>query len=314
MNKVGFLLVVVCFVQLSLTWGPLSHYYFSCNIFDGGNTMSDCLDDPGYQQLIIGSDAPDSYYFGSFSNLPGCDSYAYMHDPVFAGSQLLFALNYNGANESLTQTKKLRDWLAGRSNFNINDYNPYVQYSLGYGSHIFSDLPGFTAAGGKYGLFGIGPETIWIPTWQYMIAIDSYVAQNNSLTDIPPFVTYLDIENFVVDATKNYQENGNPGFQPVNNTIIRDCSSNWSRTVGNVTANSIEFPKAGYEYQMVFYDTHNADNFDEALEHVTKSMTCGIESVNYWLNELLNNNESPLTATVETTTYLTKLLLRNQCV
>jgi hypothetical protein len=85
-----FFPAVLC-VAIAQAWGPLVHFATNCAGIGVGSSVEDCVCGGSNYDLGIGSDAPDAFYFGSFTIGSECNGFSYMHDAYFAANMVKFA-------------------------------------------------------------------------------------------------------------------------------------------------------------------------------------------------------------------------------
>jgi len=207
-----------------------------------------------------------------------------LHDPVFAGYAVQQALQQNNPT-------------------NLN-------YSLSFGSHVISDLAGFST-------FYLSPvsNVRWLPTWQFMLALDSYVGSEwiSSGVSVNELLSLVENANQPIDSEEaqwfanatQYYHSIKPDFPSIDANQAMVCSSEWSQLISLVTAEALIKPQTCYEQEITFYDpvSRNISNTNEAWD-LAKSRfdayrKCGINAVQLWQSLLIDSDASPRAAVLE---------------
>jgi len=288
-GKVGLLLIMLC--SGALGWGPVSHGSFNCGALK--LDVKDCL--YSKPSLAVGSAFPDAFYFGNF-NISGteCQNLGYVHDLVFAGHLLNFALNFS----------------------TLTDFSP-IDFARGFAGHIVGDMVGFSPSGGIL----CGNDTctpygqIWMPEWGYMSAIDAYFFIMFDLAadklHLPDESEFTEAWSFFSQATQKYHE-VKASFMPLSSQQIAKCASFWSNNMK-------------YDYSRgEMYATNNALLFlmneikffaphpeVDISSYLTAQAECSSVAVKEYMEFIAEY--SPEEAATKIATYVESLYAANKC-
>jgi len=291
----GLIFLGICLITQVKSWGPISHYVFSCMAYFPSTDVGDCLCNPSNNDLLIGSDMPDIFYFVNWrSPILACSDAldSHMHDPVFAGYQLLFANSMEG------QT------------FKNAEFDP-LSFAMGYGAHIFSDFVGFWPKEGY--LVGNASYVAWIPEFTFMVAVDAYLYNiNNTCTSFPKQPLSQTGVDFFASSIMKYHAI-DPMFPTTNDTEIGICTSAGSKIVKTITGLAQIESAVSYQEQLVYFDNFGATTFEQAEYNLQMNVGCAIEAVAHWANDILVSNMKPEDAVTDTKNYILKLFMSGVC-
>lgn len=262
------ILLLFSFFSINYCWGPVSHYWFLSTVFCSVPEM--CLTDPNMLVYLQGASLPDglagfvseAFQYGSKCR-PGDIGIA-LHDLEFAG--------YMYKQAYLTSDQTLRN------------------FTVGYASHMISDLVGFFPTGGylsngtltKRGLIN------WITMWPKMASIDSYYMNNlkNQYTKLPNIPISSDIASFISNSTVAYSKI-HSNFPVYTSQEIQECSNEWSSMINRLydyyyNVLTIDF----VQNQLIYFDQLSATNWNSTEQFLLKNQFCITQSIYFWWNAI----------------------------
>jgi len=220
-------------------------------------------------------DLPDAFFFGAgFTTGGQCKpELAQLHNPTFAGYMVQAA----GSNQTL------------------------LDFALGFGSHVMSDLAGFETL---Y-LSPLG-AVHWLPVWQLMEAQDVVVAKGWSSSS--PFSSTIaqlveqasapisqPLAEFVARVSK-LAAPALPSLPVVSASDVLACSKAWSAGLRRITANALRTESSCAEWDLLFYDSGAQGSVDLATARLRYYQGCGRTAIQQWRSLLLDQRVSPAQA------------------
>jgi len=268
------LFTVIALPTLVLSWGPISHFLFTCNALQQGDP-SQCIMNPTNEHVLLGCSMPDAFAFSAsgfqyLSVCPPVDLGVQLHNLEFAGFMVQNApLLFRNAKVAVA----VRDFM------------------LGFGSHMVADAVGFHASGGylsrglntKKGLIN------WVTMQPRMQGIDAYIKDSLRLTtgSLPRQLLDADIVDLVSKSTAQYATT-HPGFPTFNNTVIFNCTSSWIGMMQRLYQyyDGVMIPKESYQSSMIYFDEKNAQNFPDTVSFFNQNSLCASNAISYWWSQI----------------------------
>jgi hypothetical protein len=276
----------------AFAWGPMFHYLSACSTTSDAN----CLCSGQYDDLLVGSFAPDAFFFGGspFIIASACPAnVSAIHDPVFAGYLVNWAPQYS------------------TTSFNAS------AFALGFGTHVVADAVGF---GFPRGYFMADPAVLvnqmidWLYTWPLMVAIDSAVVTSNftcGKASLPSHGFSTAAATFIAESSVRYAAM-KAGFPVVDATTVQTCGSIWQTHVSSVAARNFGTPASASLETLVVYDPYGSQNSAEAQAALIMQETCAVHAISVW-QQALASGAAPGDAVAATGAALAQLYDKGVC-
>eukprot|EP00008_Paramoeba_atlantica_P013323 CAMPEP_0201482702 /NCGR_PEP_ID=MMETSP0151_2-20130828/6970_1 /ASSEMBLY_ACC=CAM_ASM_000257 /TAXON_ID=200890 /ORGANISM="Paramoeba atlantica, Strain 621/1 / CCAP 1560/9" /LENGTH=219 /DNA_ID=CAMNT_0047865515 /DNA_START=150 /DNA_END=806 /DNA_ORIENTATION=+ len=209
---------------------------------------------------IQGMAAPDSFFFtGDFTTGTDCPlSAAALHDGTFAGFMVQQAQSENPSQ---------------------------LNFSLGFGSHVMSDLAAF-----ETGYLSSPLKVLWLKVWEQMLAQDSYISNEwqdtLSLQEVQTAV--LNVTQPLAESQLEWLSNStiaynqeNPSFPVFTASDLQPCSEDWATTLQSVSIEATEKEPSSFLQEMLFYDSGSSTE-SEAESRFNRFTSCGEKAIVHW--------------------------------
>jgi len=291
-------------VPTALGWGPISHATFNC-LGMGETDVASCIAKRASGVFAASSDMPDAFGFGAFNITRSpdsgylCGGLTYVHDPVFAGHQILLAQNYTGS------------W-------------PALEYATAFAGHIMGDFVGFSAAGvlcTSEASECNGREIRYMPEWGYMAAIDAYYFHVHGLAavfeDLPVTSKELfpiEAVEFIADATAAYNTI-NPSFGKVSPDAVRQCTEYWAPNMQYVydRANFYSKSKENVAFLIQELEFFKPSYINDITKSLESQQNCSAKAVAFFMSQLLDHGETPENTVSLVSKYIQGLFANGEC-
>eukprot|EP00045_Choanoeca_perplexa_P008589 m.80605 g.80605 ORF g.80605 m.80605 type:complete len:294 (-) comp14554_c1_seq1:9-890(-) len=287
------LVCIAAVVSVVQAWGPLAHFATNCAGIGLGDSVKDCVCNTANNDLGIGSDAPDAFYFGGYTIGNGCDGLSYMHDALFGANMVKFAEDSSG------------------------DYGSFdaLRFAQGYLGHTMGDAVGFNPSGMLTSpVVGAG-NSAWIPLWQYMVTLDNVVFRNLSnqgcqVTDLPYKPLSDDGVRFLADAT-TYYHSINSDFAAVNSSVVRACTASWQLTYNLSILQATVLPEDASMALLQLYNRDPTASVMDILNTVVAQRACMADVIAFVLAKL--KTETPEVAVQQANARVSQLYQDGKC-
>lgn len=282
----------------ALAWGPVSHYRMTCAALHPGVSVADCATASANEQLIVGTDLPDAFYFGLFITGSTCTQARGLHNLEFAGYQVKLAMQEQ--QQAVHQDPSF----------------DALQYALGFGAHVAGDFAGFYP--GAYLGNGHSPNgpswRNWISLWQFMTVVDAHVLRNHSMppAQLPRAPLPQAGAAFIARATAYAKQKG-ASFPVLTPAAAFNCTTVWSETVNRNVDVAASFSLGTIADSLVFFDRYGATTLAAAEAHLELAIHCGIKVISAWAADIQKASTTPLQALETAYELLESLVGKGEC-